>query len=42
MRRWERAIYTLLVQRPQPHNTNQQKEIRERENSRKQNGREQL
>ena len=26
MQDWERAIYTLSVQRPQPHNTNRKKE----------------
>ena len=42
MQGWERAINTLLVRRPQPHNTNQQKERRERENSRRQKVSEQL
>ena len=36
MQGWERAINTLSVRRPQPHNTNPQNEIRERENSRRQ------
>ena len=36
MQGWERAIYTLSVQRPQPHNTNLLKKRRERENSRRQ------
>ena len=42
MQGWERAIYTLSVQRPQSHNTNLQKERRERENSRIQRGSRQL
>ena len=41
MQGWE-AIYTLSVWRPQPSNTNLQKERRESENSNKQNGSEQL
>ena len=32
MQGWERAINTLSVRRPQPHNTNPQNERREREN----------
>ena len=38
----ERAFGTLSVWIPQPHNTNLYKEIRERENSRRQKWREQL
>ena len=34
MQGWERAINTLSVRRPQPHNTNPQNERRERQNSR--------
>ena len=33
MQGWERAINTLSVRRPQPHNTNPWNERRERENS---------
>ena len=40
MQGWESAIYTLSVQRHQPHKTNPQKERRERENSRIQKGNE--
>ena len=36
MHGWERAINTLSVWRPQPHNTNSQNERREKENSRRQ------
>ena len=36
MKGWERAIHTLSLQRPQPHNTNLYKERRERESSRRQ------
>ena len=39
---WERAINTLSVRRPQPHNTNPQNERRESENSRRQKVSEQL
>ena len=42
MQGWERAIYTLSVQRTKSHNTNPLKERRERVNSRRQNGSEQL
>ena len=39
---WKLAIYTLPVQRPQPRNTNPQKERKEWEHSRRQKGSEQL
>ena len=42
MQGWERAINTLSVRRPQPHNTNPYNEIRESENSRRQNVSQQL
>ena len=42
MQGWERAINTLSVRRPQPHNTNPWKERKERENSRRQEVSEQL
>ena len=42
MQRCEKAINTLSVWRPQPRNTNPQNERRERENSRRQKGSEQL
>ena len=31
MHGWERTIYTISVQRPQPYNTNLEKERREKE-----------
>ena len=42
MQGWERAINTLSVRRPHPHNTNPWNARRERENSRRQKGNEQL
>ena len=42
MQGWERAINTLSVRGPQPHNTNPQNKTRERENSRRQKVSEQL
>ena len=36
MQGWERQIYTISVQRPQPHNINLLKERIERDNSRRQ------
>ena len=42
MQGWERATNTLSVRKPKPNDTNPMNERRERENSRRQTGSEQL